>query len=96
MKGLGAVNALLHRAKGGNPRVRDSTAVGPPCGLPQAAGITGALAGAGASENAVAWWFSRARCELDGHSPRSWLLTGRGEGRVLALARQDADALTVE
>lgn len=93
MKALRAVNALLHRAKGGNLRARDSVAAGPPCGMMRAAGITGALAAAGVPESAISWWFSRPRRELDGHSPRSWLLTGRGEEPVLALARQDADDL---
>lgn len=63
--------------------------------LPRAVGITAALVAAGLSENALAWWFSRPRRELDGHSPRSWLLTGRGDELVLALARQDAADLDV-
>lgn len=63
--------------------------------IPQAAGITGVLTGAGLTDAEVHAWFGQPRRELAGLTPgvAATLAPGGGEA-VLELARADAAAIT--
>lgn len=68
-----------------------------PLGIPQAAGITGALTAAGMTSGEVHAWFTRPRQELAGLRPAFVLespasFPGGGD-RMLELARRDAAQL---